>query len=262
MFGSILFLLCISLICAFCAIGGLLLVRRYVDHATLTGHHDVASALLTIVGTLYAVVLGLIVVGSLNTFNAARLTVAQEANALHNIFHLAEGLPPPTGSDLRAACLGYAKTMIDDEWQTMESAKASPHAHRIMIEFWKTIVKFEPATQRQTDLHNAILSEIKVLADNRHTRLTAAQPVYDWIIWSVLLFGGCILVIFTYFFGVENLAVQCLMTALVTIALCLNLSIVALFGYPYSGDVKVAPAPFQYDINIFREELESAKTPG
>ena len=255
MFGSILFLAFISLFSALCAIGGLLLVRRFVDHETLTTHHDVASAFLTIVGTLYAVVLGLIVVGSLNTFNDARVTVAQEANALHNIFHLAEGLPEPTKGELRSNCLAYASDMIDDEWKTMETARASHKAHQIMIALWKTTIKFQPQDARQADLHNSILAQMNTLANNRHVRLTAAEPAYDWIIWGLLVFGGSVLVIFTYFFGVEKLGIQVLMTALVTMALSLNLSVVALFGYPYSGDVKVTPAPFEHDVKVFKEAM-------
>ena len=85
------------------AILGLLVVRRNVDHQTLTTHHDVAGYLISIVGTLYAVVLGLIVVRSLNTYDQARLTVASEANALNNMFHLARGLPQPASADIRSS---------------------------------------------------------------------------------------------------------------------------------------------------------------
>lgn len=232
------------------------MVRHYVDHQTLNAHHDVAGYLISIVGTLYAVVLGLIVVGSLNTFDKARLTVATEANALHNIFHLAQGLPAPTSDRLRSDCIVYAKAMIEDEWKTMEYGKSSPKAHTIISNIWKTVIRFQPHNSDQADLHTSILAELNILANNRHLRLTASEPAYDWIIWSILIFGGVVLVVFTYFFGVEKLAVQILMTVLVTMALALNLFIVALFGYPYSGDVKVAPTPFEEDLYRFRQELK------
>ncbi|PWU00052.1 MAG: hypothetical protein C5B53_04525 [Candidatus Melainabacteria bacterium] len=256
-FLSLSFILFISIALA---ILGLLLVRHYVDHQTLNSHHDVAGYLLSIVGTLYAVVLGLIVVGSLNTFDKARITVASEANALHNIFHLAQGLPSPTGEQLRSDCVIYAKTMIDDEWKSMEYGKSSQQAHAIIAAIWKMVIHFQPHNQDETDLHSSILAELNVLANNRHLRLTAAEPAYDWIIWSILIFGGVVLVVFTYFFGVEKLAVQILMTVLVTIALALNLFIVALFGYPYSGDVKVAPTPFEEDLYRFHQELKESNS--
>src|SRR5271155_5026062 len=119
MLGSYWFLAIIVPASVALAMLGLLLVRKYVKHQTLAVHHDVAGYMLSIVGTLYAVVLGFIVVDSLNTFQKARLTVEQEANALHDIFHLAQGLPSPISLDIRTTCLSYAKLMVSEEWPAM-----------------------------------------------------------------------------------------------------------------------------------------------
>jgi hypothetical protein len=94
------------------------------------------------------------------------------------------------------------------------------------------------------------------LQETRRARLTTAKPEYDSIIWAILVIGGAILVVFTYFFGVKKLAVQMLMTALLTLVLGLNLMVVDLFGTPYSGDVKVSSAPFERAIDNFREEMD------
>ena len=71
----------------------------------------------------------------------------------------------------------------------------------------------------------------------------------------MLIFGGIILVFFTYFFGVENFKMQVLMTALVTLVLALNMVIVAMFAYPFSGDVRVWPIAFKSDLQTFQQEL-------
>lgn len=260
MFGSFLFLVPLVIVSIVCAVLGLLLVRRYVDHETLASHHDVAGYLISIVGTLYAVVVGFIVVGSLNTFENARLTVTHEANALHNIFHLAKGLGQPARFNLRNACIAYAKAMIEDEWPVMELGESSPQAHQLVVDLWDTVVDIHPTTQAEADLHNSVLAEMNALADSRHIRLIGAEPHYAWITWTVLIFGGFVLVVFTYFFGVENLAVQILTTVLVTIALSLNLCMVALFGYPYSGDVKVEPTAFVRDLTLFSQELNESSS--
>jgi hypothetical protein len=67
----------------------------------------------------------------------------------------------------------------------------------------------------------------------------------------VLFAGGLTTVAFTYFFVVENLKVQVLMTSLVTIAICLNLFLLASYDDPFSGDVMVKPTPFEYDRKSF-----------
>jgi hypothetical protein len=241
------------------AVSGLFIVRKFVSHEALRLNHDVAGALLSIIGTLYSVVLGLIVVGALNTFQQARVTVAQEANCLHDIFHLVAGLPAPIEKHIREDCLEYASVLINDEWKAMEVGTYSDKAHLLVNDMWNTLVRYQPQTQKESDLHASLLAEMNALDDNRQVRLNQAAPVYDFIIWTVLIGGGAVLVIFTYFFAVKRLLVQVVMTTMVALILSLNLMIVAMFGYPYSGDVHVPPEPFESVLNKIRLEINTDK---
>jgi len=237
------------------SIAGLLVVRKYVPHDSLLGHHDVAGYMLSVLGTLYAIILGLIVVNALNTFQTARATVDQEANALHDIFHIANGLPEPNKQELRKSCLAYAEAMISDEWPSMQTGRTSLRGHDIFQDILRSGIGFQPENNAQDDLHQALLGEIDSMNDLRHTRLTVAQPEFDAIIWGVLIIGGVVLVVFTYFFGVERLSIQIVMTAMVTLVLGINLTLVGMFGYPYSGDVHVSAQPFLNDITAFKSEM-------
>ena len=57
----------------------------------------VASYLLSVVGTLYAVTLGLIVVDSLGKFAEARMTTEGESNALADLILILGPTARPTG---------------------------------------------------------------------------------------------------------------------------------------------------------------------
>ncbi len=241
------------------AISGLLFVRRYIGAKELMRHHDVAGHMLSVIGTLYAVVLGLVVVAAMNSFQQARITVSQEANSLHDIFNLAAGLPNPVRTNLRNDCLSYATIMMDDEWSAMDKGQISEKAQQAMNSLWLTVIAFLPKSENESNVQTTLLQATRDLGDNRHIRLTAAQPEYDSIIWTVLLLGGASVIIFTYFFGLEKLHVQILMTVLVSWVLFLNLMIVALFGSPYSGDVKVSSRPFLVDSNDFLHDLKELK---
>ncbi|MDR3615257.1 MAG: DUF4239 domain-containing protein [Candidatus Obscuribacterales bacterium] len=245
MFGTYWFLslLCLSSVAA--AISGLLVVRRYAPHELLRLNHEVSGYMFSTIGTLYSVILGLVVVGSLNTFDQARLTVAQEANSLHDIYHLAHGLPPEQKISLRKLCLEYAQIVITNEWPLMNSGKHSEKAHDIVSELWNEVVDFKPTQTRDADLHAALLTEVNTLGDNRETRLNAISRSGDAIIWAVLVFGGAVLVLFTYLFSAQKFIVQLLTTTLITLILALNLAIVAMYGYPFSGDVHVSSLPFE-----------------
>ena len=254
-FASYAFLIGCSVLSVALAVAGVLFVRSFTSHETLKSHHGVAGPFLSITATIFAVVLGFIVVDSLNTFQRARLIVEQEANAIHDIFHMSSALSEPTRSNMREACMNYADAMVQFEWPAMEQGAGSPEGHLLFTRMWHYLTTYKPADASETTFLSQILDSMRTAGDCRHSRLLAAQPYYSPVLWLVLLLGSAITIIFTYFFGVENVRVQILMTALVTIVLSLNLSVVALFDTPFTGDVKVPPQAFVVDLNYFKMEM-------
>jgi len=234
---------------------GLWLIRKFVPIRELTRHHEVVGALLSIIGTLYSITLGLIVVGSLNNFQNARVIVATEANCLHDIFLLSRGLPESIALPIRHACVNYADSVIRDEWKQMENGQSSSASRQCIGEICNTLVRYMPTNQQEADIHSSLLSELNTMEDNRTLRLTSAAPAFDTIIWVLLCSGAGVLIVFTYFFEVDRLKLQILMTSMVALVLSLNLIVIAMFGYPFSGDVKVSCGPFVSDLQLFRAEL-------
>jgi hypothetical protein len=76
------------------SLGGLELVERLVPAHTRQQHNDVA-------GFIYAVLLALVVIAVWQSFQAANVTVDQEANAVAEIFWLADWLPEPEGTHIQ-----------------------------------------------------------------------------------------------------------------------------------------------------------------
>jgi len=101
------------------SIGGVMLMRRYFDHDRLKHYHDVAGNMLSVGGTLYAVLLGLVVVDAMETFENARFTVDREANALANVYLLAEPFPAEKSARVRTLCRDYAAAVVNYEWPLM-----------------------------------------------------------------------------------------------------------------------------------------------
>jgi hypothetical protein len=237
------------------SVGGLLLVRKFVSHDTLSAHHDVATPFMSAAGTLYAVVLGFIVVDSLNSFEHARVTVEHEASALHELFHISEGLPAAAQHSVRENALGYCEAVVRYEWPSMESGHMSEQARHYMSQLWGAIASFTSTTQTENTIHGALIEQLTRIGNARDERRVEATSNGDPLIWGVLLIGAVITIIFTYFFSLENMRAQILMTVLVTTVLSLNLILVASFGYPFSGDVNVSKEPFEFDIEHFKSML-------
>lgn len=250
--GSYWFLIILAVVSISLSMGGLWLVRRTVSHETLMDHHDVAAAMLSVVGSLYAVVLGLVVVGSISKFEQARETVTHEANSLRNVYSLTRGLKNPLKEKIRELCVAYAREVIQYDWPKMAESSKSEQVDNTFANLSARIVELNPANSSEANLQQNLLAAINEIDDDRAMRTIMSTPSFGELIWAVLIVGGVVLIVYTYFFGVENLKLQLLMTGLVTVVLVLNMIIVAMFAYPFTGDVKVRPTPFERDLDVFQ----------
>jgi hypothetical protein len=89
-----LILLCIAL---FLAVGGLILVQRSVPSGIRSEHNDVAGFIYAVLGAVYAVLLGLMLVAVWEEWNTAATTADEEASALAEIFWIADRMPEAEG---------------------------------------------------------------------------------------------------------------------------------------------------------------------
>jgi hypothetical protein len=69
--------------------------------------------------------------------------------------------------------------------------------------------------------------------------------------WFVLVVGGAVTVLMAGLFSAESLGLQRFLTGLAALLIGLNLYLVSLFGYPFSGELCVSSQPFATDIAIF-----------
>lgn len=243
------------------AVVGMLVVRKMVSLDRLTSFHEVAGYFLSVVGTLYAVLLGFIVVDSMQQMQDVRVLVSQEASGLANIFLVSEGLPEPLRTDIRKNCHNYADEVINDEWPLLQGGHYSQKTFSSVFKIWKAIATFEPKTNREQNIQQQLLAEICNMTQNHRTRVISAIRGIAPVMWFVLIVGGIFTVTFTYFFGLDNVKVQALMTTLVAMILSLNVCLVYVFGHPMATDLGIRPGPFELDLLIF-DNFEAGNMPG
>lgn len=237
---------------------GLLIARRWLDkyHPELKTQHDITDPYSQFVAMLFAVLLGFMVADSMQRFGEARATVQQEASSLGNVFRLAEGLPKANENRLRDLCALYAKEVIEDEWPMLSLHKDSPKAWIIYRQLWNTCMTYEPTTQRQSNSQQALMEAMEDLGNSRRMRVEALHAGLPTVLWAVLFIGGAATIVFTYFFAADNLKIQIIMVSMVSLVICLNLFLLASYDDPFNGDVRVTPAAFETQLNLFKLERD------
>ncbi|MFN5757547.1 MAG: hypothetical protein ACK54F_13065 [Planctomycetia bacterium] len=230
-------------------------VRKLFSKDVLRQGHDITGNVLSVVGTLYAVLLGLVVVDALVRFEHAVDVVQHESNALADIFLLSEKLPEPQRDRLKEICKTYAHQVVEQEWPLMEQGLMSTDARDSAFSLTRALNDFEPTTESQKAVYPMILEQIRELWDARRERSGTAHVGIPAVEWFVLIVGAGITVLFAGLFGSQSVGLQRFVTTLAALVIGLNLYLVSLFGYPFSGELTVSSRPFQTDIAIFEGRL-------
>jgi len=233
---------------------GLVLVKRLFRHEHLESHHPVANALLTVLGTLYSVVLGFLISAAATYQADVRTNLQMEANSLGNIFRLARGLEDEPRHALRESCRRYCKLVLDVEWEKMALNQTSVQAWEEYARIWDEILAVEPANPRQQNIQSALLSEVSGLGVARRTRIAQMRFHTSPLLWTVLIFGSGLVVIFSYLFATEGRILHALMSSFVTISLSLIMTLFFFYTHPFRYELRVHPEAFEIESSLFRSQ--------
>lgn len=233
------------------AVAGLTLVQRIVPSQLRQQHNDVAGFIYAVLGVIYAVLIALVVIAVWEDYAAARDTVEREASELDDVFRLAHPLPDPEGRQLQELARSYAQVVVDEEWTLMAQGRTSPQAWDSLDDMTLLFENVEVRTKAEQVLYGEALDRMNELADARNARLVEAGEGIPTVLWDVLIVGGVLVVSFTYLFGLENTLVHRLMVAVLALIISQVLFTIGVLEYPFSGDVRVGPEPFELVLERF-----------
>jgi hypothetical protein len=227
------------------AVLGLLAVRKTYNIGELAKAHSVSGQYLSIVGTLYAVLLGLIVVDAMSRFQQAITIVEGEGNALSELIYYAGRMPVGPRAKVHELIISYARLVSEQEWPMMSQGEQLPEAERSAMDLMRVIRDWEPASESEKATYAAALPAASDFWNARRLRIIAAQRGIPALEWCAVILGGIVTVGLTYLFVFDDLRIQVTLTAMVALLIALNVFLILMFGYPFSGDVSVSPESFR-----------------
>jgi hypothetical protein len=220
-------------------------LKRYLGAETIEKCHEVGSYYLSIIGTFYAVLLGLIVVDAMTKFKGAQLSVDHEVSSLIRIYSSAERFPERRYR-LESDVKNYVDEVIKVEFPMMESqGLADGKARDLALQIMQTVKSIEPVTENQKAVFPILLTEVADLLTTRWERTRGpnlGEPAVEWVI---LIIGGLLTIILTFFFTIESHGIHMFMRAGVALTILMSLYLTFLFGSPFSGDLKISSDPYR-----------------
>lgn len=252
---ALLALVAFVVIPAVVAVATQMLFRRAVANERLIPHHDVAGFLVAVVGVLYAVVLGFVVVTSWTGYDQAQQNADVEAGHVGDALGFAIMLPEPRRTDMRHWLAKYAVEVRDREWTTLQSGLQDPLARAYLVRAIQTLAEpyhnpsasLDEALNRQTT-RQVVAANLRDIADSRRLRIIQAEKRLPPTLTLSLIIGAFMVIAFVFLFGIDDRVLQYTMTALVAGCIGLLLGVVFEFSAPYSGALRVSPSAWTYII--------------
>ncbi len=233
------------------ALAGMLAARKIMGPSWLQNHQTAAGLMLSVSGTLYAVLLGMLVVDAMEVFQDTRTHVEQEANQLADVYLMAEQFGPQKNSQLRKLARSYAQEVIEREWPMMAERRLDRNARMILIDLIRATEEIEPKNERETAIYSVIVQKVYDLRDSRRLRTSAAANQTPAIEWLVLSVGALITMGFTFFVAPQSRRTHGVMTLMAALMIGLNLYLLVQFASPFAGDISVDPSAFKTDLELF-----------
>lgn len=221
------------------------IIRKFISPETLRKSHEVGGYYLSLVGTIYGILLGLVVFDAMSKFQAAEKTVNNEAKALLAVYSLSDQFPAAQ-APVKRLVRDYVKEVVTIEWPLLAQGKVSEKTHDTLLALLHAVRTIDPKTQNQQSIYSALLAETDACWESRLDRNKVSNfgvPAAEWV---VLLVGGAIVIAFTFFFTTESHGVHLAMRGMVTLLIAMSLYLVLLFGAPFSGDLRVSDRPFRF----------------
>ncbi len=218
-------------------------VRRFVKLEKLVTNNEIAGFKFATIGVLYAVLMAFAIIVVWQKFSDADANVAAEAAGAATIYRLSHGLDQQSGAALREGMSNYLTAAINRSWPAMERGATDryPRARSALDAIYSTLLSSQSSASRETAVLPEILRQLDVITLARNARLIAADGIVPSVIWPVLFGGAVVTIVFTFFFGSENLRAQTAMTVLLSLLIFSELLIIIAVDYPFTGPIKVEP---------------------
>jgi len=217
--------------------------RKRFPHSLETHQQVVILGPISFLFTLYAFLLGFIVVNLWQTYDEARRTSMKEAESLGILYRLTEGFPGAERS--RHSLVLYLRSVIADEWPAMAAGTGSPKTREQFLAVDREIRSLSPSNLREQALYAELLARLDQLTIHRQSRLLLLEGSIPAPLWWALAAGGGLLLVGLFFMGIGTAREQIAIDATAIGILVVTLYLAVEFDRPFGGTMKVAPTAFE-----------------
>ncbi len=220
-------------------------IRRRWPALAVGEHNDVVGFIIAVVGVIYAVLLGFVVIVTWESFNSAESIVGQEASTLRSIYRESAAFPPETRQRLHGLVGDYAREVTTREWPAMALGEpGDPRVGDIHDGMAHAIATIPVTTPAEQEFVGAEAERLSQLVSLRSERIDYVDRGIPGVLWIALIAGSIVTIGFALLFGLQRAVLHSLMVGSLAALVGVLFFVAVVINYPFAGGVAVGHEPF------------------
>jgi Protein of unknown function (DUF4239) len=207
--------------------------------------NDLVSYFVSGFGVFYGLMLGLIAVGTYETFSEVEARVASESSVVAALYSDVSMFPEPVRSKLQADVVDYVTTLIENVWPDQTRGRINESAAPILHRFYTDLLTVEPSSKAMDNLHADSILQLNKLLELRRERLTSVTSGLPTTLYYVIVVGAILNLWLCAMFSVDRLSLHLSLVAVLAVFIGLVIFLIAAMDNPFRGEFCVTPEPFQ-----------------
>lgn len=239
---------CLSYIAVSILIG--VYVRKKVQVAELKANHEIAGFTFNVIGVIYAVLLGFVVINVWNDFSRAQELCEDEAMQIVKVYRDASMLSEAARDAVQGVLRRYADVIVKEEWKDLAGGKESRSAAALLRETWDALHAARVTTEKEKLFYVSALSHFSDAESQRGKRILSARRYLHPSLYLALFVGGVVSTAFVFFFAHERMVAQIMIIGSLSFIISLFIFLVISIDNPFSGDFSIKPDAMEQAIRI------------
>ncbi len=226
------------------------LIRRKVHAAALRANHDIAGFTFGVVGVMYAVLLGFVVINVWDDFSKSQELCEDEANRIVNVYRDVSMLPGAEKREIHDKLRRYSEAIVKEEWEGLAEGRESKNVQKVLNEIWDALHSAHPASDREKIFYLSATSRLSDAESLRAKRILSSRRTLHPLLYLALIAGGILSTAFIYFFAHERMFAQILIIGSLSFLVSLFLFLIITIDNPFAGDFSVRPDAMENAIRV------------
>ncbi len=242
LFASVIILLFVSF-----GLIGLLCTRKIVKrlHQEDYAHNDIVSYYLAAMTVFYGITLGLVAAGTWNTYSGLNAKVDEEAQSVASIYRDVRGYPDSLKNKLQRDLRNYVCNVIHVSWPLQRKGLLPTQSGLYLDTFQTHLMSYNPQTVRDQVIEAEVFKQFNNLVEIRRSRINSTHTGLPAVLWTLVVIGGMICIVVSWFFDVKSLSMHVCMTVLLAGLLGLMIYLIGTMDNPFRGKISVTPAALE-----------------